>query len=92
MADSTATESSSNSGSDFSDFEASIEDKNNERALEPVGEIRPWRFEPPGRNENQEPASIKKATNGECIILVNSVSENQSRLDYRMLVHSLAHE
>ena len=100
MADSTASESSSNSGSDFSDFEASIEDKNNERALEPVGEIRPWRFEPPGRNENrareeaedQEPASIKKATNGECIILVNSVSENQSRLDYRMLLHSLAHE
>lgn len=72
MADSTASESSSNTGSDFSDFEASIEDKNNERALEPVGEIRPWRFEPPGRNENrareeaedQEPASIKKATNG----------------------------
>ena len=100
MAGSTASENSSNSGSDFSDFEASIEDENNERALEPVGEIRPWRFEPPGRNENrsreevedQEPASIKKETNGECITLVNSVSENQSRLAYRMLVHSLAHE
>ena len=37
----------------FSDFEASIEDENKERALEPVGEIRPWRFEPPGRNENR---------------------------------------
>ena len=100
MADSTASDSSLNTGSDFSDFEASIEDKNNERSLEPVGEIRPWRFEPPGRNENrareeaedQELASIKKATNGECITLVNSVSENQSRLDYRMLLHSLAHE
>ena len=100
MADNTASESSSNSGSDFSDFEASIEDGNNERALEPDDQIRPLRFEPPGRNENrareeakdQEPASIKKATNGECITLVNIVSENQSRLDYRMLVHSLAHE
>ena len=53
MADSSASESSSNSGSDFSDFEASMEGENNERALEPVGEIRPWRFEPPGRNENR---------------------------------------
>ena len=38
MAESSASESSSNSGSDFSDFEASIEDENNERGLEPVGE------------------------------------------------------
>ena len=53
MADSSASESSSNSGSDFSDFEASMEGENIERALEPVGEIRPWRFEPPGRNENR---------------------------------------
>ena len=37
-------------------------------------------------------ASIKKATNGECITLVNIVSENQSRLDYRIPVHSLAYE
>ena len=36
--------------------------------------------------------SIKKATNGECITLVNIVSENQSRLDCRMLIHSLAYE
>ena len=100
MADSSASEGSSNSGPDFSDFEASIEDGNNERALEPDDQIRPLRFETPGRNENrareeakdQEPASIKKATNGEGITLVNIVSENQSRLDYRMLVHSLAHE
>ena len=100
MAVSSASESSSNSGSDFSDFEASLEDEDNERALEPVGEIRPWRFELPGRSKNrareeaeaQEPFSIKKATNGECITLVNIVSDNQSRLDYRMLVHSLAHE
>ena len=100
MTDGSAGESSSNSGSEFQDFEASIEDENNERALEPVGEIRPWRFEPPGRNENraceeaedQELTAMEKATNGECITLVNIVSENQSRLDYRILVHSLAHE
>ena len=36
--------------------------------------------------------SIKKATNGECITLVNIVSENQSRLYYRIPVHSLAYE
>lgn len=53
MADSDVSESSSNSGSDFLDFEASIEDESNEKALEPVDEIRPWRFEPPGRNENR---------------------------------------
>ena len=53
MADSGASENSSNSGSYFSDSEASIEDESNGRALEHVGEIRPWRFEPPGRNENR---------------------------------------
>ena len=37
-------------------------------------------------------ASVKKATNGEYITLVNTVSENQSPLDYRMLLHSLAYE
>ena len=37
-------------------------------------------------------ASIKKATNGECITLVNIVSENQSWLDNRILLHSLAYE
>ena len=62
MTHSSASESSSNSGSDFSDFEASIKDENNEWALEPVGEIRPWRFEPPGRAreeaEDQELTSI----------------------------------
>ena len=41
MTDSSASQSSSNLGSDFSDFEASIEDENNEGALEPVGETRP---------------------------------------------------
>ena len=30
-----------------------MEGENNERALEPVGEIMPWRFEPPGRNANR---------------------------------------
>ena len=42
MADSSASESSSNSGSDFSDFETSIAGGNYERALEPIGEIWPW--------------------------------------------------
>ena len=38
-------------------------------------------------------ASIKKVTNGEwCITVVNIVSENQLRLDYRIPVHSLAYE
>ena len=30
-----------------------MEGENNERALEPVGEIRLWRFELPRRNENR---------------------------------------
>ena len=37
-------------------------------------------------------ASVKEATNGEYITLVNAVSENKSRLQYRMLFHSLAYE
>ena len=37
-------------------------------------------------------ASVKEATNGEYIKLVNTVSENQPRLEYRMLLHSLAYE
>ena len=49
MADSTSSESSSISGSDHSDFEASMESEHNERVYESVGEIRPWKFEPPGR-------------------------------------------
>ena len=52
MADSSSTESSSTSGSDYSDFEASIEGEDNERIYETISEIRPWRFEPPGRTEN----------------------------------------
>lgn len=52
MADSSSTESSSTSGSDYSDFEAFIEGEDNERIYEPISEIRPWRFEPPGRTEN----------------------------------------
>ena len=40
MADSSLSESSSISWSDYFDFEA-------------VGQIRPWRFEPPGRTENK---------------------------------------
>ena len=46
MADSSSTESSSTSGSDYSDFEAFIEGEDNERIYEPISEIRPWRFEP----------------------------------------------
>ena len=54
-----------------------MEGEDNERIYEPIGEIRPWRFEPPGRTENtgreleenQSPcaavASIRKVTNGE---------------------------
>ena len=46
---STSSESSSISGSDYSDFEASMEGEHNERVYESVGEIRPLQFEPPGR-------------------------------------------
>ena len=46
MADSNSSEGSSISGSDYSDFEASMEGKG---AYEPVGEIRSSRFQPPGR-------------------------------------------
>ena len=46
MADSNSSESSSISGSDYSDFEASME---GEGASELVGEIRSSRFEPPGQ-------------------------------------------
>ena len=35
-------------GSDYSDFEAFIEGEDNERVYDPISEIRPWRFEPPG--------------------------------------------
>ena len=53
MADSSLSESSSISWSDYFDFEASLVGENNDRAYEAVGQIRPWRFEPPGRNENK---------------------------------------
>ena len=49
IADNTLGESSSISGSDYSDFEASMEGEHNERVYKSVGEIRPWQFEPPGR-------------------------------------------
>ena len=48
MADSTLSESSSISGSDCSDFEASMEGEHNERVYKSVGESKPWQFEPPG--------------------------------------------
>ena len=49
MADSSSSESSSISGSEYSDFEVSMEGEHNERVYEPVGEIRPSRFQPLGR-------------------------------------------
>ena len=49
MADSNSSKSSSISGSDYLDFEASAEGEHNERVYESVGEFRPWQFEPPGR-------------------------------------------
>ena len=48
MADSTLSESNSISGSDYSDFEASMEGEHYERVYESVGESKPWQFEPPG--------------------------------------------
>ena len=48
MADSTLSESSSISGSDYSDFEALMEGEHNERVYESVVESKPWQFEPPG--------------------------------------------
>ena len=44
MADSSSSESSSISGSDYSDFETSMEVQRDERVYESVGEIRPWQF------------------------------------------------
>ena len=49
MVDNTSSESSSISGSDYSDFEASMEGEHNKRVYESVCGIRPWIFEPPGR-------------------------------------------
>ena len=48
-ADGSSSESSSISGSDYSDCEASMEGEHNEGVYESAGEIRPWKFEPPGR-------------------------------------------
>ena len=103
MADSSASERNSNSESDFSDFEASIKDESNESALEPVGEIWPWmnrqeemKIERAKKQRIKSPyttaASVKEVMNGECITLVNIVSENHSWIDYRMLLHSVAYE
>ena len=48
--DSSSSESSSISGSEYSDSEASIEGEHiNKRVYESVGEIRPSRFQPSGR-------------------------------------------
>ena len=49
MADSRSSESSFISGSDYLDFEASMEDEHNQRVHEAVVKIRPLRFEPLGR-------------------------------------------
>ena len=49
MADSCSSESSFISGSDYLDFEASMEDEHNERVHKPVVKIRPLQLEPLGR-------------------------------------------
>ena len=49
VVDSTSSESSSISGSDYLDCEASMEGEHNKRVYESVFGIRPWIFEPPGR-------------------------------------------
>ena len=84
MADNSSSESSLISVSDYLDFETSIENENNETADELV---RWWWFEPPKHyqpkieRKSQKTikfpfpavASIKKATNCECITLINKV-------------------
>ena len=76
--DSSSSESSSISGSEYSDSKASIEGEHiNERVYESVGEIRPSRFQPSGRNrardseEDHGPARCGRLNQeskiGECI-------------------------
>ena len=87
--DSSSSESSSISGSEYSDSEASIDGEHiNKRVYESVGEIRPSRFQPSGRTSTEREiqkrimgpraaaASIKKARLVSAFTLVNKVSEN----------------
>ena len=79
MADSSSSENSSISGSEYSDFEVSMEGEHIERVYEPVGEIRPSRFQPSGRTWNrvryskedhwsvQRGRLNQESENGECI-------------------------
>ena len=88
MADSNSSKSSSISGSDYLDFEASVEGEHNERVYESVGEFRPWQFEPPeSQRRIHSPcaaaASIKKARMVSAFTIINEVSENQSLNKYR---------
>ena len=95
MADNSSSESSSMSRLDNSDFEASMEDEDNERVYEPVGEIRPWDLnrqdEPKIERESQKrimrpcaaAASIKIARIVSAFTLVNKESENQSLIKCR---------
>ena len=69
MADSTSRESSSISGSDYSNFEASMEGEHSERVYESVGEI---------NSPCVAAASMKKAKMVSAFMIVNKVSENQS--------------
>ena len=49
IANGTSSKSSFIWGSDYFDFEASMEGEHDKRDYESVGEIRPWKFKPPGR-------------------------------------------
>ena len=95
MADSNSSKSSSISGSDYLDFEASVEGEHNERVYESVGEFMPWQFEPPGRTKLEierksqrrihspcaAAASIKKARMVSAFTIINEVSQNQSLIN-----------
>ena len=103
-ADSSASESSWSSGSNFSDFETSMEGESMKGLWSLLVKSDPGDFnrqeemkvERASQKRIKSPYSVavsrKKATNGECITLVNIVSENPSRLDYRIPVHSLPYE
>ena len=97
MTDSSSSESSLISESDYLDFEASMEGENNERSIELLGKSgsddfnRQKHYEPKIERKSQKriknpcpaAASIKIATNSECIMLINKVSENQLLIKYK---------
>ena len=60
MADSNNSDNTSTSASDSSDLEVTVEDEIAESNMEPFQGIQPWRFEPPGRNN--EPRASEEGT------------------------------